>query len=390
MFNLFTTTTILLSSLQIARVGATVYPRTESYTGTSFFDGFEFPVETYDNTTNGDVFWATPSNTSLLYVNDANRVILKVDNTTSVVYNEKRYAPKLLTKNTYEPGTVWVMDAVHMPYGCSVWPALWTQGPNWPAGGEIDIIEGINDRTFSMMALHTGNASTCTVSNSSSSMTGTVTVDNCNNDATQNSGCTINDNSPNSYGEGFASAGGGVYVAEFATDAIRIWFMTRSSVPSSLSVSADSIDTTTLGTPVAEYSSSTCDIQNLFGPQRLTIDITLCGDFAGVPSLLAQTCPALVGDATCYSTYVVNDASATYANAYFELNYINVFSTNSSSSNATSPNGAASATTTLSAGVSGSSGSARPSTSASSAGRASTFGAGMIGLFGVLGLSTSL
>jgi hypothetical protein len=27
----------------------------------------------------------------------------------------------------YDIGTVWVMDAVHVPYGCSVWPALFTR-----------------------------------------------------------------------------------------------------------------------------------------------------------------------------------------------------------------------------------------------------------------------
>jgi hypothetical protein len=70
-----------------------------------------------------------------------------VDNTTSVAYNDKRYAPKLLSKTSYEVGTVWVMDAVHMPYGCSVWPAFWTRewgvgllmfDPVWRRGGKVD------------------------------------------------------------------------------------------------------------------------------------------------------------------------------------------------------------------------------------------------------------
>ena len=51
-----------------------------------------------------------------------------VDNTSYVDYNEKRYAPKLLSKTTYNVGTVWVFDMIHMPWGCSVWPALWTRG----------------------------------------------------------------------------------------------------------------------------------------------------------------------------------------------------------------------------------------------------------------------
>lgn len=35
------------------------------------------------------------------------------------------------------------MDSVHMPTGCATWPAFWSNGPNWPAGGEIDIVEGV-------------------------------------------------------------------------------------------------------------------------------------------------------------------------------------------------------------------------------------------------------
>ena len=40
---------------------------------------------------------------------------------------------------------IYVLDVIHMPEGCSTWPALWTKSATsmWPAGGEIDIIEGI-------------------------------------------------------------------------------------------------------------------------------------------------------------------------------------------------------------------------------------------------------
>jgi len=55
-----------------------------------------------------------------------------------------------------------------------------------------------------------------------------------------------------------------------------------------------------------------------------------------------------------YTTYVINDASATYSNAYFELNYINVFSSSSSASASTtassSRSSATGATTTISTG----------------------------------------
>jgi hypothetical protein len=39
---------------------------------------------------------------------------------------------------------IFVLDLAHMPAGCATWPAFWTdsQAGPWPAGGEIDIIEG--------------------------------------------------------------------------------------------------------------------------------------------------------------------------------------------------------------------------------------------------------
>jgi hypothetical protein len=54
-----------------------------------------------------------------------------------------------------------------------------------------------------------------------------------------------------------------------------------------------------------------------------------------------------------YTTYVINDAGSTYSNAYFELNYINVFSSSASSPSTSSSSAKTSgtgATTTISTG----------------------------------------
>ena len=57
-------------------------------------------------------------------------------------------------------------------------------------------------------------------------MTGNVTQTQCANSASSGAGCTIVDSAADSYGSGFAAAGGGVYVTELSEDGVKIWFFT--------------------------------------------------------------------------------------------------------------------------------------------------------------------
>ncbi|KAH9929456.1 concanavalin A-like lectin/glucanase domain-containing protein [Fomitopsis serialis] len=208
-----------------------------------------------------------------------------------------------------------------MPYGCSIWPSFWTKGENWPDGGEIDIMEGINGMTVNQMALHTDAG--CNAS-SSASFSGTIGLTSCN----STSGCQFSESKQNSYGPGFASAGGGVFATLWDDSQIAIWFWPRSSVPSSVSSATSSIDISDWGTPSANYTSSACDISKAFAPQQLVLDITMCGDWAGVDTVYADTC-AIQGTAnssSCYLQNVFNNGNQTaLATAYFEINYIKAF-----------------------------------------------------------------
>ncbi|KAI0363232.1 hypothetical protein BV20DRAFT_1040025 [Pilatotrama ljubarskyi] len=317
----------IVPTLSAALVASTpafaAYNLVKEFSGTDFFSGWDF-YGNYDNLTSGDVNWVDQTNATqskLAYVNDAGHAIIKVDNTTFVPYNYKRDSVRITTQEYFPIGSVIVFDATHLPYGCSVWPSFWTKGENWPIGGEIDIIEAVNLMTYNQMALHTQNG--CTQP-SSVTQTGTTGNTNCSTDA----GCTVAENQPYSFGASFASAGGGVWATQLDSSGIYIWFWTRDSVPSSLSSASDTIDTSSWGTPSAAYPSSSCNIAEFFTPQQLVIDITLCGNWAGVASVYQSTCG---GDGTataCYIDNVINNGT-NYANAYFEISSIKVYSTSS-------------------------------------------------------------
>jgi hypothetical protein len=89
-------------------------------------------------------------------------------------------------------------------------------GPNWPAGGEIDIVEGVNDYTNNQATLHT--TAGCGLASSDSkalSISGTlVGGTDCSVSSTSNQGCGIQATSNVTYGAGFNSNGGGVYASK--------------------------------------------------------------------------------------------------------------------------------------------------------------------------------
>ncbi|KAL1942511.1 hypothetical protein VTO73DRAFT_6113 [Trametes versicolor] len=314
----------LVSALLAASPALAAYNLVKEYSGTNFFSGWDF-YDNFDNTTNGDVNWVSQANATqskIAYVNDAGHAIVKVDDTSFVPYNSKRDSVRVTTQDYFPVGTVVVFDATHLPFGCSVWPSFWMKGMNWPKGGEIDIFEGVNMMTTNQMALHTQSG--CSLS-STATMTGKAGTTDC----SSGTGCTVDETQANSYGSSFNSAGGGVWAMQLETSGISIWFWTRNSVPDSVTNANKTIDPSGWGTPSASFGSSSCDINEFFAPQQMVIDITLCGDWAGVASEYQATCGGDGTASACYVDNVINNGT-NYADAFFEISYIKAFSTDSS------------------------------------------------------------
>jgi len=56
------------------------------------------------------------SGQSLAYDNSVGNAIIKVDNTTTVVWDNKRNSVRISTKDTYTVGSVWIADVLHARY----------------------------------------------------------------------------------------------------------------------------------------------------------------------------------------------------------------------------------------------------------------------------------
>ncbi|TFK67584.1 hypothetical protein BDN72DRAFT_842854 [Pluteus cervinus] len=311
--------------LCITRVWA--YEVIHDYSGSNFFNGWDF-YGSWDNLTLGDVVWVDQTdafNSHLAFVNDAGHAVLRVDNTTVVPFNEKRNSVRITSQASYDIGSLWIVDIVHLPYGCSVWPAFWTMGTLWPEDGEIDIIEAINLMDHNQMALHSTPG--CTQA-SPVEQSGEPSQQP---DCSQPAGCLVSETKPNSFGIGFNNAGGGVFAAQFDVSGIFIWFWSRPNIPPSITqaTSTSAIDISQWGPPSASYPSTTCNIAQFFTSQQLVIDITLCGKWAGIPETYSPMCSQIGPTGQCYPDNVVGPGDR-YDDAYFEINYLRAYTTNPS------------------------------------------------------------
>jgi len=197
-----------------------------------------------------------------------------------------------------------------MPTGCGTWPAWWLVGPNWPSGGEIDIIEGVNKGTVDQSTLHT-NAG-CNMNNESSTLyTGHMVSKNC----LGNSGCGITGSS-NSYGAPFNGARGGAYVTEWTPNFIRMFYFPRNGIPGDLS--GANPNPNNWGKPFAHFALGGECPSSHFKDNTMVINLTFCGDWAG--ATFGSNCPGLgnCGD------YVKNNPQA-FTEAYWLINYVSVY-----------------------------------------------------------------
>ncbi|KAJ7642247.1 hypothetical protein FB45DRAFT_786349 [Roridomyces roridus] len=336
--------TLAVLSAALSPVYAQKYTLTQDLAGNNFLPAFKYNASVEDFQNGGNVQFLSQSaavQQKLTYVDDNNRIIIKVDNTTNGAGNSAfgRSSVYLMGNNMVNIGSLIVLDANHIPFGCSVWPSFFTQGQKWPDQGEMDIIENVNLASNNQFSLHVGDDNCNLPATSSSNQTGKITNGNCTvvPPLDINTGCVAAETKPNSFGTDFASAGGGVFAALWDTNGIAMWFFSRPSVPSNIGGTATP-DPTTWGQPSAWFPASACDPTKAFGPQILTLYIDVCGQFADAPGLWDPS-PCKAKADQCFQ--LVQDPT-NYDEAYWEINYLRVFTQNGGTSSTPSSSGSTS------------------------------------------------
>ncbi|KAF9470525.1 hypothetical protein BDN70DRAFT_888989 [Pholiota conissans] len=299
----------------------------ETHEGDNFFAGWNF--FTGGDPTNGIVTYVdqnTASSSGLLEVNSQGHAIMRVETTPVVSGNRK--SVRITTQRQFNGGLV-IMDSIHMPTGCGVWPAFWTNGPNWPVTGEIDIVEGVHDYTNNQATVHTNVGCTLASSNADTlSISGTVIGGtDCAALTTGNQGCGIRASTSNSFGAGFNSNGGGVFAMKWDTSGIAVYFFPANAVPSDITAETPQPDS--WGAAQARWPATSCDPFKFFIDHSAIFDTTLCGDWAGgvwnvagIPGQ-AQSCAQRTGVSTCQA-YVQNNGAA-LAEAYWEVRSVKLY-----------------------------------------------------------------
>ncbi|KAJ7041958.1 concanavalin A-like lectin/glucanase domain-containing protein [Mycena alexandri] len=247
----------------------------------------------------------------------------KSDNLAFVLGNSMVLRVRISSKVTYNAGSLFIADFAAMPASCGAWPAWWTVGPSWPNGGEIDVLEGVYQVNTNKMTLHTSEG--CIVNLSQKMTTGKEDSTSCASSNGDNQGCGVSDADPATYGAGFNQAGGGVYAHSWTNDAIAIWHFARKDVPAD--ITSNEPDPTKWGTPAGLFSAgSGCDFSEHFHDHVLTIDTTLCGDWAGGKGTMThETCPSIIPQGTTMTCADVVRNPQNFDDARWNINSIEVY-----------------------------------------------------------------
>lgn len=227
---------------------------------------------------------ADAATAGLAYVQDA-KAILAVDSTNDLPLGGYRDSVRITSTKKYNSG-LFIADFAAMAYGCSVWPAYWSFGGQWPSSGEIDVIEGVNLNTTNRYTLHTGPDANCVLvpnlptKSGVVPYTGHVLSTKCDSSYGNDDGCAFLDTTNTSFGHGFNMAGGGVFAHLWTSSRIQMWHFVRDSIPEDIQKGRP--DPSSWPPPVAFWSSRGCNFPSNLYDHHLVINTAIGGVWTSI------------------------------------------------------------------------------------------------------------
>ncbi|WWC58314.1 uncharacterized protein I303_100854 [Kwoniella dejecticola CBS 10117] len=319
---LYATRNFVLALPLINTALAATYTLSKTWKGNDFFEGFTWWE--WDDPTQGRVNYVNQETAiarNLSYVNGEN-FVMRGDSTNVVDPSSRgRDSVRIHSKDTYTDGIL-IMDVKHMPTGCGAWPAFWTctKAGTWPAGGEVDIIEGIyginQQYSNNLFTLHSDADCNMPAASGQNRGTGTALLSDC----TGGVGCGVRDTSSKSFGEEFNEGEGGIFVMRRSrTRGFSFWFWPHNSpkAPTDITTGSNVIMESLWNTPIANFPADQCDINRHFDDHEIIINLTFAGSWAGAaPQWAASGCAGNVGWTP--NDYVDKNPQA-FTDAYWEI-----------------------------------------------------------------------
>ncbi|KAF9524554.1 concanavalin A-like lectin/glucanase domain-containing protein [Crepidotus variabilis] len=264
-----------------------IYALDNNVVGTRFYDFFSF--EAINDPTHGRVTYvdeSTARKKNLTFVHQ-DTFILRTDFKTVLTPKDPgRNSVRIKSKQAFRTHVA-IFDVRHMPEGCGTWPAIWEVYPGWrPTGGEIDIVEGVNNQPVNFATIHSTTGCSMPPSSppgtvlSNRTQLGTDNQNNCDSFVNNNAGCGVSfpKNGAPSFGPAFNKAGGGWFVFERTPTAMRIWFWSRhdSRVPDEVKFARSPlVDPSRYGFPAAYFPNTQCNFDKYFKENNIIINLTL-------------------------------------------------------------------------------------------------------------------
>lgn len=327
--------------------------------GRNFFDAFDFLTADYNH---GAALYLPRDEALSAGVAEAHdtHAILRTGRRAGTDSWPKRESVKVQTTRSWKYFLM-LMRYSHLPFGCSVWPALWTHasGISWPNGGELDVLEYANDGP-QQTSFHTGESNRCKldpqVVNSCKPMPDTNGMGyDCVTEYPGKLGCAPN-SLPLMPGEVW-SREGGIVAVQWTSSFVKVFRIPDSELPSDALGDAPMPDQWDqwlisyypFAGSEAKSPGSCPNPEDVMAPQHLVMNINMCGDWAGKIWDSSGTCVNHVGPAypsqcrvvdplveydpqnDCCTQFVY-DKNGTYGadaylqqRAYFNISWMKVF-----------------------------------------------------------------